>query len=175
MNQKGISSIVIILIVVGIFVVVGGGYWYFVQNRPVVCTQETKQCPDGSAVGRTGPNCEFAECPSANSSASLDVAMNRLTYRVEKYYKAIVSNNYNISYETELQFVRDGITKDDYIRTAQEKPVTIESFSLGEITIKGTSAGVDISIDAIHEGRKINSTFKDIWVFENGDWYHAPN
>ncbi|HIG97327.1 MAG TPA: DUF333 domain-containing protein [Candidatus Aenigmarchaeota archaeon] len=21
-------------------------------------------CPDGSAVGRTGPNCEFAECPT---------------------------------------------------------------------------------------------------------------
>lgn len=29
----------------------------------VACTQEAKVCPDGSAVGRTGPNCEFAECP----------------------------------------------------------------------------------------------------------------
>ncbi len=28
------------------------------------CTQEAKICPDGSAVGRTGPNCEFAECPA---------------------------------------------------------------------------------------------------------------
>ncbi len=27
------------------------------------CTQEAKLCPDGSAVGRTGPNCEFALCP----------------------------------------------------------------------------------------------------------------
>lgn len=27
------------------------------------CTQEAKQCPDGSYVGRTGPNCEFAPCP----------------------------------------------------------------------------------------------------------------
>lgn len=27
------------------------------------CTQEAKLCPDGSAVGRTGPNCEFASCP----------------------------------------------------------------------------------------------------------------
>lgn len=27
------------------------------------CTEEAKICPDGSAVGRTGPNCEFAECP----------------------------------------------------------------------------------------------------------------
>ena len=30
----------------------------------VACTMEAKICPDGSAVGRTGPNCEFAECPS---------------------------------------------------------------------------------------------------------------
>ena len=29
---------------------------------PNVCTSEAKQCPDGSYVGRTGPNCEFAEC-----------------------------------------------------------------------------------------------------------------
>lgn len=27
------------------------------------CTQEAKQCPDGSYVGRTGPNCEFSACP----------------------------------------------------------------------------------------------------------------
>jgi len=26
------------------------------------CTEEAKICPDGSAVGRTGPNCEFAPC-----------------------------------------------------------------------------------------------------------------
>jgi len=29
------------------------------------CTMEAKICPDGSAVGRTGPNCEFAPCPAA--------------------------------------------------------------------------------------------------------------
>lgn len=29
----------------------------------VVCTMDAKLCPDGSAVGRTGPNCEFAACP----------------------------------------------------------------------------------------------------------------
>lgn len=28
-----------------------------------VCTFEAKLCPDGSSVGRTGPNCEFAPCP----------------------------------------------------------------------------------------------------------------
>ena len=32
------------------------------------CTREAKVCPDGSSVGRTGPNCEFAECPGAKDS-----------------------------------------------------------------------------------------------------------
>jgi hypothetical protein len=31
--------------------------------EPKGCTAEAKICPDGSAVGRTGPNCEFAPCP----------------------------------------------------------------------------------------------------------------
>jgi hypothetical protein len=29
----------------------------------VACTQEARQCPDGSFVGRMGPRCEFAKCP----------------------------------------------------------------------------------------------------------------
>ena len=33
---------------------------------PRACTAEAKVCPDGSAVGRQGPNCEFAACPPAN-------------------------------------------------------------------------------------------------------------
>ena len=28
-----------------------------------VCQQDAMQCPDGSWVGRTGPNCKFAPCP----------------------------------------------------------------------------------------------------------------
>lgn len=31
--------------------------------KVVQCTMEAKLCLDGSAVGRTGPNCEFAKCP----------------------------------------------------------------------------------------------------------------
>lgn len=27
------------------------------------CTMDAKICPDGSAVGRSGPDCEFAPCP----------------------------------------------------------------------------------------------------------------
>lgn len=30
----------------------------------VACTMEAKICPDGSAVGRSGPKCEFSPCPT---------------------------------------------------------------------------------------------------------------
>jgi|SRR3989344_1032860 len=35
-----------------------------IQNKDnsIACTQEAKLCPNGSYVGRTGPNCEFAPC-----------------------------------------------------------------------------------------------------------------
>lgn len=36
------------------------------------CTQEAKLCPDGSAVGRTGPNCEFAQCPTVHSQPATE-------------------------------------------------------------------------------------------------------
>jgi len=32
------------------------------ENKPHACTEEAKICPDGSAVGRTGPNCKFGSC-----------------------------------------------------------------------------------------------------------------
>mgnify|MGYP001568350922 CR=1 FL=1 len=35
-----------------------------VSESPVFCTQDAKQCPDGSYVSRQGPNCEFAPCPT---------------------------------------------------------------------------------------------------------------
>lgn len=33
------------------------------EDEQVFCTQDVKMCPDDSYVSRTGPNCEFAECP----------------------------------------------------------------------------------------------------------------
>lgn len=33
-----------------------------ILNEGTVCTADAKQCPDGSFVGRIGPNCEFSPC-----------------------------------------------------------------------------------------------------------------
>lgn len=61
-----------------IVIVVAGlgtaGIYYLLFQQPAVapqaCTDEARICPDGSAVGRTGPNCSFAPCPSTNSNST---------------------------------------------------------------------------------------------------------
>lgn len=48
----------------------------FIENKPassslpVACTMDAKICPDGSAVGRSGPNCEFDPCPTIKPASS---------------------------------------------------------------------------------------------------------
>ena len=34
-----------------------------VSDHMSVCTMDARICPDGSSVGRVGPNCEFEACP----------------------------------------------------------------------------------------------------------------
>ena len=55
------KSIYSILIIISILLTLAGCSNQ--QKGPIACTEEAKLCPDGSAVGRTGPNCEFAPCP----------------------------------------------------------------------------------------------------------------
>src|SRR6266849_2973020 len=48
-------------------------------SSAVACTQEVKRCPDGTYVGRSGPDCEFAPCRSAQGGAQRPPAVeNRL-------------------------------------------------------------------------------------------------
>jgi hypothetical protein len=74
----GVAILILVaVIVVGVFYFFGQKGDFFsapidsiktVENIPQVCTEEAKICPDGSAVGRTGENCEFAPCPEKNSA-----------------------------------------------------------------------------------------------------------
>lgn len=51
----------------------GVALYYFTQPRmpaPVACTMEAKICPDGSAVGRTGPLCQFSACPEPAATST---------------------------------------------------------------------------------------------------------
>jgi len=62
------------IIIIGVFIVlIVGGFWWLKElsisqnanlseDEMVMCTMDALECPDGSFVGRTGPNCEFV-CP----------------------------------------------------------------------------------------------------------------
>lgn len=58
---------ILIIILAVVAIALAGGAIYLqqktIQPKPQACTQEAKLCPDGSYVSRTGPKCEFAECP----------------------------------------------------------------------------------------------------------------
>jgi hypothetical protein len=79
--MKQLIACIVLILVIGI-----GGFLYRNEverplanlpplvsggNNGVACTDEAKICPDGSAVGRTGPNCTFAVCPSPNAEITL--------------------------------------------------------------------------------------------------------
>jgi len=65
--QKKISTLAGIITIIFVAVILVGGVFVYQQNQTqqnqIACTMEAKICPDGSAVGRSGPKCEFALCP----------------------------------------------------------------------------------------------------------------
>jgi hypothetical protein len=76
MNGKIPLSVIFSIIFGLIFISAIGGTAFYIGRQSVspapspapapggiACTMEAKLCPDGSAVGRTGPKCEFAPCP----------------------------------------------------------------------------------------------------------------
>ncbi len=65
------------IVVIALLLVGGGAYAYSQMDAAetengaaVVCTMDAKLCSDGSYVGRTGPNCEFAQCPAGNATST---------------------------------------------------------------------------------------------------------
>ena len=62
-----------LLIAILVLAAAAGGvsYFYYKSTRQIACTLEAKLCPDGSAVGRQGPNCEFAKCPDIKMAGSI--------------------------------------------------------------------------------------------------------
>ncbi|MFA5047821.1 MAG: hypothetical protein WC516_02140 [Patescibacteria group bacterium] len=143
-NKNGL--IIILLVVVAALVVV----ICLLQSRPialrpepVACTMEARLCPDGSAVGRSGPKCEFAKCPEVVVDSSWKVATDKAQKMGFLYPEKIVA---------------------DYI-SAQEWPpkITVTSggmscqetsamSSLPEQTMKRLIGGRDYCIKLVAEG-----------------------
>jgi hypothetical protein len=105
MSRSALTTLIVILAIL----VVGGAVYSFMRTapgtvitpgssvtpsptasgtgEPVACTLDAKICPDGSAVGRIGPNCEFAACPVPTSSSS---SSSTTTLKVSLNTKSVV-------------------------------------------------------------------------------------
>jgi len=64
-----IAPVFVIVAVVAIALFFSGVFNQAVQPGQIACTLEAKICPDGSAVGRSGPDCEFSPCPTASPNS----------------------------------------------------------------------------------------------------------
>jgi hypothetical protein len=72
------------------------------MTSPVACTMDAKMCPDGSYVGRTGPNCEFASCPVSTKVAPSPAASGEPSNDVNDVNKrSIVPSSENPLYNDE--------------------------------------------------------------------------
>ena len=118
MAQRGFAPIFIILLIATIL---GAGGFFVYQrysNSPspqtppdqVACTQEAKLCPDGSSVGRTGPNCEFTACPTPKeSTSSADIST----------WKTYTENNFSFKYPPSWFFNHSILTNYDITKVKQ--------------------------------------------------------
>lgn len=134
--NKGISTPIAISIIVLIAVIVGGGilayqYWWLPKEEAnnVACTMEAKLCPDGSYVGRTGPNCEFAECPVTKADETADWK----TYKNEEYGFEI---KYPLLWESPIKGWEGGWTAG--------KSLDNDNYCIVDISVFSTSAQSNI-------------------------------
>lgn len=110
----------IIFIFAAVVIVVGGALYFL--NQPVswqdespagaedaesvACTQDAKLCPDGSYVGRTGPNCEFASCGRGPDVTGTPPAK-RIQHEIRMRGNQFVPAELAITLGDEVVFVND--------------------------------------------------------------------
>lgn len=60
--------LVVIALLAAVAYIVGAAYVRNSSGGRKSCTLEAKLCPDGTSVGRSGPNCDFDACPAPSST-----------------------------------------------------------------------------------------------------------
>lgn len=66
------------------------------DGKNVLCTQDARLCPDGSYVGRTGPDCEFSPCPEESTPFSSDF----INEEMKKEITLALLSNESLSWQT---------------------------------------------------------------------------
>ncbi|EKE19772.1 MAG: hypothetical protein ACD_8C00109G0003 [uncultured bacterium] len=177
MTNKKVASEIAIGIILLITIVIGGIFW--VQNKEsemadqsvppaienqqpkaiaptekegAICTQDAKLCDDGSYVSRTGPKCEFAQCPVAQT--------------VKEGYKIVEVKNPSVQFSFEVP--EKWLTE---TRNSGEKQISTEEMRdfLADV-LNGDSQYADYTRKDFNK-MSINEIEK---MFKGSDWLPFP-
>lgn len=109
------ATVIILVAIVFIGLAAAGLYKFNFTASDIQrgCTLEAKICPDGSTVGRTGPNCEFEACPQVEGKMTQTQARVIAQGQCIKGGEVLGEGSYNEStktwwFEANLNTVRAG-------------------------------------------------------------------
>ena len=144
------------------------------QNLSLVaCTLDAKQCPDGSYVGRTGPNCEFV-CPTSELPSDFQLTLN--------YDEGMGPHSYTIYLSTTHSYYQSTTNQEDerlwerylfYPTTSQLLEIyhAIEEYELKDIKTSQEDiydrGGTDIRITA--DGEDLDIYNSGVSVIEGAE------
>jgi len=167
-NEQKRYVIPLIITVIALLIIGGGVYIYInkksANSSPVACTMEAKICPDGSSVGRTGPNCEFTPCPlyggKIEFNKPIDISVNdevtfpdglslilkeindsRCPLDVQCIWQGELSVLLSVSIKNSLSDVRLG--------TVNNKEVSLKGYEFFLQSATETSATIIVSLNSI--------------------------
>gem|GEM_PF-1705763 len=133
-HQRGFALLPLLFVIVAVAAAAGIGYAISTQTdlflsksentNIVACTEEAKLCPDGSSVGRTGPNCAFANCPAANTNTAVNT---NTTVIPTADWKTYTNTTYGFNFRYPSEFNVGGV------QTSQRASFTNET--MGDISV----------------------------------------
>lgn len=188
--QKGFVGILFLGIV--LLIGIAGGAYYLgtkssltLPSQQKACTLEAKICPDGSSVGRSGPNCEFSSCPAVSPTPVVGETANWKTYTNKEYkfsfkypdnpnLKGIIENSFGA-----MMMCKEckGWNIDDFsVQTTTEVPKSNEEYIAQRpllVDLTETSLnGVDVVVGL----RPIAPDMPGVWLYiymKNPDFSHG--
>jgi plastocyanin len=123
------------LIVLIILVLIGGIAYAYMRNSPdqdaVVCTMDAKLCPDGTYVGRIGPNCEFALCPGATSSTEAATSTGILDSITNASSSITATTSVKLATSTTITYTANGFTPSSVIVAKGAKVTFVNNSNAG--------------------------------------------
>jgi len=165
--NKNIVLVGLILLVI----FVTGCSTKMISEKPAACTQEAKICPDGTAVGRTGPNCEFASCSQLKNivvkqSGGAAMLIRECSDReyISNFSDYIIEG---IVEKAESRWNDDHTSIITYTDFAIDKYVKGAPFAEDKLQIQtpgGTVGNISMAVEdqpIFHEGKKVRIYFKE--------------